>query len=282
MTTRSDQAKMLTRAIPSSGEMLPVVGCGTWQTFDVGSSQAELQGPKDVLGALFKTGGTLIDSSPMYGRAEAVTGEVLQSRSADEKPFLATKVWTTGRDEGIAQMERSFRLLKTDAIDLMQVHNLVDWKVHLPVLKEWKSAGRIRYIGITHYTDSAHRDLETVLRSEAFDFVQLNYSVMDRAAEKRLLPAAQDLGVAVLVNRPLGEGSLIRRLGSRPLPPIAQELNCASWSELALKYIVSHPAVTAVIPATSNPIHMASNARAGSAAFATDNQRQRVVAEASF
>lgn len=276
MPKTPSQAMMLSRNIPSSGEQLPVVGCGTWQTFDSGTSPAELEAPRQVLERLFASGGSVIDTSPMYGRAEQVTGEVLANSAPGSPRFLATKVWTTGRRAGIKQMEHSFRLLKSDVIDLMQIHNLVDWRTHLPVLKEWKAAGRLRYIGVTHYTDSAHGDLEAVLRSETFDFVQLNYSLLDRAAERRLLPAAQDLGVAVLVNRPLGEGTLVRRLGDRPLPEVAKELGCGSWSQLALKYIVSHPAVTCIIPATSNPEHMKSNARAGFGNVATDEQRRRI------
>lgn len=266
---------MLTRPIPSSGEMLPIVGCGTWQTFDVRARAA----PRAVLGELLAAGGTLIDSSPMYGRAEQVVGELLAERNSAVPPFLATKVWTRGREAGIAQMERSFRLLGTDTIDLMQVHNLIDWKTHLPVLREWKAAGRLRYIGVTHYTNGAHDELEAALRSEALDFVQFNYSLLDRAAEHRLLPAAQDLGVAVLVNRPLGEGALIRRLRGRPLPAVTAELGCANWPELALKYILSHPAVTCIIPATSDPAHMAANARAGTTPLPTAEQRDRIVAD---
>jgi diketogulonate reductase-like aldo/keto reductase len=264
MTGSTPIKGLIERTIPSSGESIPVVGCGTWQTFDVGSSPSELEGPASVITALVDGGGKLIDSSPMYGQAERATGDIVSRNGKRGQTFLATKVWTRGKQSGIDQMSRSFDLLQTDVVDLMQIHNLLDWKVHLPVLKDWKVQGRIRYLGVTHYTDSAHSDLEAAIRTGEFDFVQLNYSVADRAAEKRLLPAAKDLGVAVLVNRPFGEGSLIRRLAGKPLPVSARELGAESWAELALRYVISHPAVTCVIPATSNAEHMRDNMRAGS------------------
>jgi diketogulonate reductase-like aldo/keto reductase len=268
---------MLERAIPSSGEMIPVVGCGTWQTFDVDPSSEEIGGPKAVVSSMIRGGGRLIDSSPMYGRAEQVTGEILSRGTLRDQVFLATKVWTRGREEGVEQMERSFRLLQTTVIDLMQVHNLLDLETHLPTLQECKAQGRIRYLGVTHYTNSAHGDLERAIRTGAFDFVQLNYSLVDRAAEKRLLPAAKDLGVAVLANRPFGEGSLVRSLGRTPLPAFAQELGCRSWPELALKYVVSNPSVTCAIPATSNPQHMTQNMLAASGEVLTETQRNQIV-----
>ncbi|MGV2114087.1 aldo/keto reductase [Agrobacterium salinitolerans] len=267
----------LERAIPSSGEMIPVVGCGTWQTFDVDPSSEEIDGPKAVVSSMIRNGGRLIDSSPMYGRAEQVTGEILSRGTLRDQVFLATKIWTRGREEGVDQMERSFRLLQTRVIDLMQVHNLLDLETHLPTLQEWKAQGRIRYLGVTHYTDSAHGDLERAIRTGAFDFVQLNYSLVDRAAEKRLLPAAKDLGVAVLANRPFGEGSLVRSLGRTPLPAFAQELGCRSWPELALKYVVSNTSVTCAIPATSNPQHMTQNMLAASGEALTETQRNQIV-----
>jgi diketogulonate reductase-like aldo/keto reductase len=262
MSGSTPVTKLIECTIPSSGESIPVVGCGTWQTFDVGSSPSELEAPSSVIDALLDGGGKLIDSSPMYGQAERVTGEIVSRNGRRPQTFLATKVWTRGRQSGIDQMSGSFDLLKTDVIDLMQVHNLVDWQVHLPTLKEWKAQGRIRYLGVTHYTDSAHSDLEAAIRTGEFDFVQLNYSVADRAAEKRLLPAAKDLGVAVLVNRPFGEGSLIRSLARKPLPDFAREVGAKNWAELALRYVISHPAVTCAIPATSSAEHMRDNMRA--------------------
>ncbi len=267
----------LERAIPSSGEMIPVVGCGTWQTFDIDPSGEEIAGPKAVVSSMIQGGGRLIDSSPMYGRAEQVAGEILSRKKLRDQVFLATKVWTRGREEGVEQMERSFRLLQTTVIDLMQVHNLLDLETHLPTLQEWKAQGRIRYLGVTHYTDSAHGDLERAIRTGAFDFVQLNYSLVDRAAENRLLPAAKDLGVAVLANRPFGEGSLVKRLGRTPLPAFAEELGCRSWPELALRYVVSHPAVTCAIPATSSPDHMTQNMLAARGEVLTETQRNRLV-----
>jgi diketogulonate reductase-like aldo/keto reductase len=267
---------MHTRPIPSSGEQLPVIGCGTYRGFDVGSgARGRLS---QVLDALFAAGGTVIDSSPMYGRAEAVAGELLAQSSAHAKTFIATKVWTRGRDAGIAQMQNSFKLLQTDRIDLMQVHNLLDWKIHLPVLREWKQAGRIRYLGITHYTESAFADLEAVMRAEPLDFVQLNYSAVDRAAERRLLPLAAERGIAVIANYPLASGSALRAVVKRPLPDWAAEIDCTSWAQLLLKFVVSHPAMTCAIPGTGSPDHMADNARAGAGRMPDQAMRDRIAA----
>jgi diketogulonate reductase-like aldo/keto reductase len=264
------------KPIPGSGELLPIIGCGTYRGFDVSpNATARLQ---QVLTALFAAGGSVIDSSPMYGRAEAVTGKLLSDNNTHGKAFIATKVWTRGRDAGIAQMENSFKLLKTDRIDLMQIHNLVDWRVHLPTLRRWKEAGRIRYIGITHYTESAFADLEAVMRAEPLDFVQLNYSAGDRAAERRLLPLAAERGIAVIVNYPLASGAAVRAVSSRPLPGWAADIDCTSWSQLLLKFVVSHPAVTCGIPGTGNPEHMADNARAGTGRMPDEAMRQRIAA----
>jgi diketogulonate reductase-like aldo/keto reductase len=266
------------KQIPSSGEQLPVIGCGTYRGFDVNPTSAATAPLSQVVTALFAAGGSVIDSSPMYGRAEAVTGKLLSEANAHKKAFIATKVWTRGREAGIAQMEDSFRLLKTDRINLMQIHNLVDWRTHLRTLREWKEAGRIRYLGITHYTASAFADLEAVMRSERLDFVQLNYSVSDRAAEQRLLPLAAERGIAVIVNYPLASGSAMRAVGGRPLPVWAAEIDCTSWSELLLKFVVSHPAITCAIPGTGNPEHMADNARAGLGHMPDQAMRERIVA----
>jgi aryl-alcohol dehydrogenase-like predicted oxidoreductase len=257
------ESRMHQRKIPSSGEMLSVVGCGTWRTFDVGASAQERAPLAEVLRLLFESGGSVIDSSPMYGAAEGVVGDLLSAAGARSKAFIATKVWTSGRDSGIAQMERSMRLLRTDRIDLMQVHNLVDWRTHLPTLRAWKAQGRIRYLGITHYTRSAHAELEAVLRAEPWDFVQIDYSLDDRAVENRLLPLAQERGVAVIVNQPFGGGGLLRRLSSRKLPDWADEIGCTSWAQLLLKFVLAHPAVTCVIPGTGKPEHMKDNVQAG-------------------
>lgn len=269
--------KMRTRPIPSSGEALPVVGCGTWQTFDVGQKPEERAPRAEVLRVLFESGGSVIDSSPMYGQAEGVVGDLLAASGARDRAFLATKVWTSGRAAGIAQMRRSAERLRSDKIDLMQVHNLVDWRTHLSTLRAWKREGRIRHLGVTHYTESAHDELEAVMRAETLDFVQLNYALDDRAAERRLLPLAAERGIAVLVNQPFGGGGLLRRLGAAPLPPWAAEIDCASWAQLLLKFLLGHPAVTCVIPGTSRPAHMADNARAGFGRLPDADMRRRLI-----
>jgi aryl-alcohol dehydrogenase-like predicted oxidoreductase len=268
---------MRTRPIPSTGERIPTLGLGTWQTFDVGTAPRERTPLLDVLRRFFAAGARVIDSSPMYGHAEAVTGDLLAELQPDAKPFLATKVWTTGKRQGIAEMERSFRRLRTTHIDLMQIHNLLDWETHLPVLREWKQGGRIRYIGITHYAHSSFAMLERLMRTEDVDFVQLPYNVVDRLAEERLLPAAQDTGTAVLVMRPFGEGSVLARVRARPLPALAAELGCTSWAQLLLKFILGHPAVTCPIPATSNVEHVADNLRAGEGPLPDEAMRRKIV-----
>ena len=272
-------ARMQTRKIPSTGEELPVVGCGTWQTFDVGPSPAERAPRAEVLKALFEAGGSVIDSSPMYGKAEGVVGDLLAAAGTRDKAFLATKVWTNGRDAGIAQMKESMRRLRTDRIDLMQIHNLVDWRTHLPTLKAWKAEGRLRLLGITHYTESAHGELETVMKAERWDFVQLNYALDDRAVEKRLLPLAQERGIAVLVNQPFGGGGLLRKLSGRPLPDWAGEIGCSSWAQLLLKFVLAQRAVTCVIPGTSKPEHMGDNAKAGLGVYPDARLLERMTRE---
>ena len=255
---------MLTRSIPSSGEQLPVIGIGTWENFDFGPKAPERAALAQVLESLFTAGGRVIDSSPMYGKAEALVGSLLADRTGPKpKPFLATKVWTTGKREGIAQMERSVKLLGVTQLDLMQVHNLLDWHTHLETLKGWKAEGRVRYLGITHYTPSAHDELEAVMRAADWDFVQLDYALEDRAAEKRLLPLAAEKGMAVIVNRPFGGGGLIRKLRKTPLPEWAAAAGCSSWAALLLKFILSYPAVTCVIPGTGEPKHMQEILEAG-------------------
>lgn len=251
------------RQIPSTGEALPVIGCGTWLGFDVGARREEWPARARVLHSLFDAGGRMVDSSPMYGSSEQVVGELLAQAGSRERAFVATKVWTKGREAGIAQMEKSMALLRTPVIDLLQVHNLVDWKDHLRTLRDWKAQGRVRYIGITHYTDAAHGELEKVLRAEPLDFVQLNYSAEDRHAQNRLLPLAAERGVAVIVNLPFGGGALLRSLRDRSLPGWAQDIGCITWSQVLLKFVLSQPAVTCVIPGTSDPQHMRENADAG-------------------
>jgi diketogulonate reductase-like aldo/keto reductase len=272
-------AQMNRRRIPSSGELLPVVGVGTWRTFDVGSKPEDRAPVADVLRVLFEAGGSVIDTSPMYGAAEAVVGSLLAAAGSRSKAFLATKVWTSGRDSGIAQMQASMRLLRTDRIDLMQIHNLVDWRAHLPTLRAWKDDGRIRYLGITHYTQSAHDELERVMRAEKWDFVQLNYALDDRAVEQRLLPLAAERGIAVIVNQPFGGGGLLRKLSARKLPDWAGEIDVTSWAQLLLKFVLANPAVTCVIPGTGKPEHMKDNLQAGFGTYPDAALLKRMVAE---
>jgi len=271
--------QMNRRRIPSSGELLPVVGVGTWRTFDVGSKPEDRAPVADVLRVLFEAGGSVIDTSPMYGAAEAVVGSLLAAAGSRSKAFLATKVWTSGRDSGIAQMQASMRLLRTDRIDLMQIHNLVDWRAHLPTLRAWKDDGRIRYLGITHYTQSAHDELERVMRAEKWDFVQLNYALDDRAVEQRLLPLAAERGIAVIVNQPFGGGGLLRKLSARKLPDWAGEIDVTSWAQLLLKFVLANPAVTCVIPGTGKPEHMKDNLQAGFGTYPDAALLKRMVAE---
>jgi diketogulonate reductase-like aldo/keto reductase len=271
--------RMNQRKIPSSGEMLPVVGCGTWRTFDVGGKPADRAPLAEVLKVMFDSGGSVIDSSPMYGAAEGVVGDLLAAAGTRDKAFIATKVWTSGRDNGIAQMKKSMALLKTDRLDLMQIHNLVDWRVHLPTLRAWKTEGRIRYLGVTHYTQSAHEELEAVLRAEKWDFVQINYALDDRAVERRLLPAAAERGTAVIVNQPFGGGGLLRKLSGRKLPAWAAEIGCTSWAQILLKFVLANPAVTCVIPGTGKPEHMKDNVQAGLGAYPDAALLKRMVAE---
>ena len=268
---------MLTRPIPSTGEAMPVIGLGTWRAFDVGADETG-RGPLcEVLRCLMETGGRIIDTSPMYGRAEAVTGDLVAEAAASPRMFLATKVWTTGRERGIEQMWRSAELLRSDMIDLMQIHNLVDWRTHLATLRRMKEEGRVRYIGITHYTTAALPDLARILRAEpGVDFVQLGYSLATRAAETELLPVAAERGVAVIANQPLERGDLFRRVRGRALPEWAGDCDCTSWAQLFLKYLLAEPAVTCVIPATGNPVHMKDNLGAGIGRLPDARQRQQI------
>ena len=268
---------MLTRPIPSTGEPMPVIGLGTWRAFDVGADERARQPLREVLRLLIDAGGRMIDSSPMYGRAETVTGDLLAELAARSRAFLATKVWTTGRERGIEQMQRSAQRLRTEVIDLMQIHNLVDWRTHLASLRRLKDDGHIRYIGITHYTTGALPQLTQILAGEPdVDFVQLGYSLAMRAPETELLPVAAARGVAVIANQPLERGDLFRRVRGRYLPYWAQEFDCASWAQLFLKYVLAEPAVTCVIPATGNPEHMKDNLAAGFGRLPDSRQRQQI------
>lgn len=263
---------MLTRPIPSSGERLPVIGLGTWQTFDRPASDPLVE----TLRALRAGGGNFVDTSPMYGRAEQTIGETADRAELNRDLFIATKVWTRGEREGVTQINESFRLLRRDVLDLVQVHNLLDARIHLATLRRLKDEGRVRYIGVTHYTASAHGDLEAVLRSEQLDFVQVNYSPIERNAERSLFATAADRGVAVIVNRPFAEGAALRRMLDAPLPDTISSW-ATSWPEAFLKFIIARPEVTCVIPATSNPAHMAANARAATGALPDEDQRKALL-----
>ncbi len=249
-------AEQMLRAIPSSGERIPVIGLGTWSTFDVGSSAAERTPLEEVLARFVERGGRLVDSSPMYGQSEEVVGAIAKKRGLTGKLFLATKVWTRGREAGLRQIEASERLLGTKRLDLLQVHNLLDLETHLATLRALKDAGRVRYIGVTHYTASAYPAVERVLLREKLDFLQVNYSLAEREAEARILPLAREKGVAVLVNRPFAGGEALKRVLSRPLPDWAAELDCSSWPQFFLKWILANPAVTCAIPATGKRAHL--------------------------
>jgi len=269
---------MLTRIIPSSGEALPVIGIGTYRGFDVGSSKKERAVLQNVLSTLFSRSGSVIDSSPMYGRAEEVAGDLLTAHGTRQSAFVATKVWTEGRTAGIDQMKRSMKLLRCERIDLMQVHNLVDWRTHLATLRDWREEKRIRYLGITHYSSRAYGEMEKIMRAETLDFVQVNYSLDDREAERRLLPLAAERGMAVLVNLPFGQGRLFTDLRGKPVPPWMQQAGCETWSQVLLKFVLAQKAVTCVIPGTGNPDHMAENCRAGDGAVLDESLVRKLVA----
>jgi diketogulonate reductase-like aldo/keto reductase len=269
-------APLIERPIPATGEKLPVVGLGTWQTFDVGRAPADRTAQRDVLSAFVLGGGKLVDSSPMYGESERVVGDLVQAAGLRPRVFVATKVWTRGEAAGIRQMETSLGLLHADPIDLMQVHNLLDVATHLKTLRRWKEQGKVRYIGVTHYQVGAFDELARILRTEPVDFVQLNYSIQIRDAERSLLPLAAERRVAVIVNRPFEGGSLFQRTRGKPLPPWATELGCTSWSQYFLKYVIAHPAVTCVIPATDKVAHLQDNLAAGSGALPDEATRRRM------
>ena len=255
---------------PTAKRLYPI-GMGTWQTFDV----ADPKPMAEVLKTFVDLGGTVIDSSPMYGRSEQVVGDLATSLGIRDKLFVATKVWTSGRDAGIAQMKDSERKLR-GKVDLMQVHNLLDARTHLETLRNWKKEGRIRFIGVTHYTASAHDDVAEYVERGGIDFIQINYSLAEREAEKRLLPLAADKGVKVLINRPFGAGSLFRETRGKALPDFAKELGATSWAELFLKFVISHPAVTIAIPATSKVAHLRENMRAGQGPMPDAAMRKRI------
>jgi diketogulonate reductase-like aldo/keto reductase len=267
---------MHARAIPASGEQLPVIGLGTWQTFDVGGDRAARAELKEVLRSFFAGGGRVVDSSPMYGSSESVVGDLCGELGICEPLFMASKIYTQGREQGVRGLERSIERMRAGSMDLMQVHNLLDVAVHTPTLLQAKAAGRVRYVGITHYTSSAYAEIERLLRTKQYDFVQINYSLGEPESEQRVLPLAQELGVAVIANRPFVEGAMFRRVRGRPLPPWAAELGIASWAQYFLKWIVAHPAVTCAIPGTGRPEHMADNLKAGFGPLPDARQRARM------
>ncbi len=258
--TAAEQRK---RKIPSSAESIPVIGLGTARTFDVAGDENSRAPLREVVRLFVEHGGTMIDSSPMYGRAEEVVGDLVSDLELDDALFYATKVWTPGREQGVEQMENSFQLLRAPVIDLMQVHNLVDTQIHLATIRDWIAQKRIRYVGITHYTASAFDDLERLIRSEKLDFVQFPYSIVNRQAEQRLIPAAADHGVAVIAHRNFEKGALFRKVRGKPLPAWTAEFDCNSWGHFFIKYLISDPRVTNVIPATRKPKHLIDNMGAG-------------------
>lgn len=265
---------MATRRIPSTGESIPVIGIGTWQTFDVAANAiAPLE---EVLREFAALGGKMIDSSPMYGRSEEVAGELMAKLNLRDKLFVATKVWTSGKSQGIAQMEDSMKKLRAKPIELMQVHNLLDVDTHLDTLRAWKDEKRVKYIGVTHYTASAYDSVVKTITKQKVDFLQINYSVGEREAEQRVLPLARERGIAVIVNRPFAGGGLLRRLRDKPLPPFAKDIDCVSWAQLLLKFVLSHPAVTCAIPATSKIEHLRDNMAAGGGRMPDEKQRAEI------
>ena len=270
----SAQLQLLTRPIPSSGEQIPVVGLGSWITFNVGNDTAARAQSAEVMRDFFAAGGKLIDSSPMYGSSQGVIGEALQKLQTQSRVFSAEKVWTSS--DGAAQIEASRKLWQVPRFDLLQVHNLLAWEKQLTLLQAMKAAGQLRYVGITTSEGRRHSEFEQVMRSQRIDFAQLSYNLLDREAEQRLLPLARERGIAVLVNRPFREGALLRQLQRHPLPGWAAEIDCSNWAQVALKFVVSHPAVTCAIPATSNPAHLRENMGAARGRLPDAALRQRM------
>ena len=251
--------KMARRIIPSTGKLLPVIGLGTSRVFDTNLSEKSLNPRKEIVKSLLDHGGTLIDTSPMYGRAEEVTGKISQDLKVNDQLFLATKVWIEGKEEGEMQMKESSKKLNAKVINLMQIHNLLDWKTHIKTLYDWKEKGKINYIGISHFRSNAFNQIEKIITKERIDFAQFNYSLQEREAEKRLLPLCQERGVATLINRPFMRGKLFKAVARKKLPSWAYEYNINTWAQFFLKFILANPAVTNIIPATSNPAHMIDN-----------------------
>ena len=267
---------VLTRPIPSSGEGLPVVGLGSWITFNVGYDEVARASCADVIGNFFAAGGRLIDSSPMYGSSQAVIGASLKRLGKPAALFTADKVWTSPGSRGPAQIETSRLHWGVPRFDLLQVHNLLAWQEHLPTLNAMKAKGQLRYVGITTSEGRRHREVEDIMRTQPLDFVQVTYNVIDREVEARILPLARERGIAVIVNRPFQQGALIEHVAGRPLPPWAGEIGCTSWAQLLLKFIVSHPAVTCAIPATTSVAHVRENMEAAREPLPDEAMRRRM------
>src|SRR6202795_459250 len=276
MPAESSGDGVLERRIPKTGESVPAIGLGTWQVFDVAGHAADMAQARDTLKAFVGLGARVVDSSPMYGSSESVTGQLASELGVRAKLFVATKVWTSGRQAGIRQMEDSMRRLRIERLDLMQVHNLVDAGTHLATLSDWKASGRVRYAGVTHYNAGAHAELERFIKRGDIDFIQVNYSLAEPEAERRLLRAAADSGAAVIVNRPFAEGAMFRRVKGKPVPEWAKEIGCASWAQFFLKWILGQPAVTCVIPATRNPAHVIDNVNAAAGPPPDEAMRMRM------
>lgn len=274
MTTTHAAGPMLTRPVGRAGDRLPVIGMGSSNTFDVGVAPDDRAPLLDVLRELGAAGGTVVDTSPMYGRSEGVLGDLIEELALRPRLWIATKVWTKGRAAGEQQIATSMHELKVSRLELLQIHNLLDWQVHLPTLRALRDAGRVKYLGVTHYRADAHAELQRVLAREKFDFVQVNYSLAEREAGSRLLPFCHDHGIAVLANRPFADGAMFQHVRDKPLPPLARELGITSWGQYFLKWIVGHPAVTCAIPATSKAKHMLDNCRAGFGPLPDSRQRE--------
>ena len=266
----------ITRAIPATGESVPAIGMGTWRTFNVGADQRLIEQRTRVLSTFFELGGSLIDSSPMYGSSEAVVGKGLEALGRHDDVFAATKIWTSGKQDGVRQVRASERLWGVKRLDLEQIHNLVDWQTHMETLRRMRADGEVRYIGITTSHGRRLADIEQVMASEPIDFVQLTYNLLDRWAEDRLLPLARERGIAVIVNRPFQGGRLFSRFQSEPLPPWAPEAGAKNWAEFFLKFIISHPAVTCAIPATAQVEHMRENMGAQYGQLPDPEQREKM------
>jgi diketogulonate reductase-like aldo/keto reductase len=274
----AQQGPLLTRPVPSSGEALPVVGLGSWITFNVGNDRVARDDCAEVMRNFFAAGGRMIDSSPMYGSSQAVIGYGLDKLGKPHALFSAEKVWISSASRGPAQIEQSRQYWGVPRFDLLQVHNLLAWEEHLQTLFAMKEAGRLRYVGITTSEGRRHREVEQIMRSQKLDFVQVTYNVVDREVEERILPLAQERGIGVIVNRPFQEGALIRKIARHPLPAWAAEIDCANWAQFILKFIVSHPAVTCAIPATTSVAHVRENMGAARGRVPDEPMRRRMAA----